>query len=153
MKINYVIIPIVAFLVATIGGLITSGGMNWYQTINLPIWTPSGSIIGAIWTTIFILSAISALIVWNRFPRGKRFSWIFITFVINAFLNVFWSYLFFGQHLLFFAVIEAVLLGVSVIVLIILIRPISRLAAILLYPYAIWVAFATYLTYAVLLLN
>jgi len=153
MKLNYIIIPLIVFLAAWIGGLITSAGMDWYKTINLPDFTPPGSVIGTVWTTIFILSAISALLVWNRFPRGKRLIWIFITFGVNALLNVFWSYLFFGQHLLSWAVVEAVLLGFSVILLIILIRPVVRLAAILLYPYLIWVAFATYLTYTVWSLN
>jgi len=37
MKLNYIIIPLIVFLVAFIGGLITSGGLEaWYQTINLP---------------------------------------------------------------------------------------------------------------------
>jgi len=153
MKLNYIIIPLIVFLVAFAGSLITSGGMDWYKTINLPAWTPPGSVIGAVWTTIFILSAISALIVWNRFPRGRRFSWIFIIFIINALLNIFWSYLFFGKNLLDFAFWEAGFLFISVVLLVILIRPVSRLAAILLYPYAIWVAFATYLTYAAWMLN
>lgn len=153
MKLNYIIIPLIVFLVAFAGSLITSGGMDWYKTINLPAWTPLGSVIGAVWTTIFILSAISALIVWNRFPRGRRFSWVFIIFGINALLNIFWSYLFFGKNLLDFAFWEAGFLFISVVLLIILIRPVSRLAAILLYPYAIWGAFATYLTYTVWMLN
>jgi len=153
MKLNYIIIPLIVFLVAFAGSLITSGGMDWYKTINLPVWTPQGSVIGAVWTTIFILSAISALIVWNKFPRGRSFSWIFIIFGINALLNIFWSYLFFDKHLLDFAFWEAGFLFISVVLLIILIRPVSRLAAILLYPYAIWGAFATYLTYTVWMLN
>ena len=153
MKLNYFIIPLIVFLVAFTGSLITSGGMDWYKTINLPVWTPPGSVIGIVWTTIFILSAISSLIVWNRFPRGRRFSWIFIIFGINALLNIFWSYLFFGKNLLDFAFWEAGFLFISVVLLIILIRPVSRLAAILLYPYAIWGAFATYLTYTVWMLN
>jgi benzodiazapine receptor len=153
MKLNYFIIPLIVFLVAFTGSLITSGGMDWYKTINLPVWTPPGSVIGIAWTIIFILSAISALIVWNRFPRGRRFSWIFIIFGINALLNIFWSYLFFDKHLLNFALWEAGFLFVSVVLLVILIRPVSRLAAILLYPYAIWGAFATYLTYTVWMLN
>ena len=153
MKLNYFIIPLIVFLVAFTGSLITSGGMDWYKTINLPVWTPPGSVIGIAWTIIFILSAISALIVWNRFPRGRRFSWIFIIFGINALLNIFWSYLFFDKHLLNFALWEAGFLFISVVLLIILIRPVSRLAAILLYPYAIWGAFATYLTYTVWMLN
>jgi len=153
MKLNYIIIPLVAFLTAGIGSWITNGGMDWYRTINLPAFTPPGYIIGIAWTIIFILSAISALLVWNRFPRDKRFKWIIELFIINAFLNVSWSCFFFSFHFLGWAVFGAAFLFISVILLIFLIRPLLRLAAILLYPYAIWTAFATYLTCVIFKLN
>lgn len=153
MKLNYIIIPLMIILVAVVGSWLTSSGMDWYGTINLPEWTPAGSVIGAVWTTIFILATISALIVWSRANRNRRFRWIIAIFIINAFLNVFWSYLFFNQYLIGPAIWGAGLLGLSVLFLIILIRPISKWAALLLFPYAGWVAFATYLTYTVWLLN
>lgn len=153
MKLNYITIPLMTILVAGVGSWLTSSGMDWYGTINLPEWTPAGSVIGAVWTTIFILTTLSALIVWSRANRNRRFWWIIVIFLINAFLNVFWSFLFFSQHLIGPAIWEAGLLDASVIALIILIWPISRLASILLVPYAGWVAFATYLTYTVWLLN
>ncbi len=153
MKPNYIIIPLITFLTAFLGSLSTSGGMDWYKTISKPSWTPAGSFIGAVWTILFILATISALIIWNRLPRDDRFKWIIIIFIINAILNVGWSWLFFGQHLLGTAIFEAALLGVSVLALIILIWPVSRLAAWLLIPYAGWVFFATFLTFKVWNLN
>ena len=153
MKLNYLIIPLITLLVSLLGSWLTSGGMEWYQKIKLPAWTPAGSVIGFAWTTIFILSTISALLVWNKFPRDKRFVWVIGLFFINAGLNIFWSWLFFNQHLIGWAAIEAALLGLSVVGLIILIGPISRLATWLLVPYAAWVAFATYLTYLIWTLN
>jgi len=153
MKPNYMLIPLVVVAVSVLGGLLTSKGMDWYKTISLPSWTPPGSIIGTVWTIIFILSAISALIVWNKAPHGTRFKWVAAIFIVNAVLNVGWSLLFFNLHLLGASVLEAGILGVSVVALIILIWPYSRSAASLLIPYAAWVSFATYLTYAVWILN
>jgi len=153
MKTNYLVIPLIVVLVAWLGGLITSAGMDWYETINLPDFTPPGYVIGTVWTIIFILTAMTALIVWNSFPRGKRFNWTISVFLVNAFLNVFWSYLFFGEHLLGLAIWDAGILAFSVALLIVALRPFSRLAAILLYPYLLWVVFATYLTYTVWALN
>ncbi len=153
MRLNYVIIPLVAFLTALLGSLLTSRAMDWYKSIAKPSWTPPGSIIGAVWTILFILGAISALIVWNGLPHDTHFKWIIAVFIINAILNVGWSWLFFGQHVLGLAIFEAGLLGLSVLALIILIWPGSRLAASLLIPYAAWVCFATFLTYKVWSLN
>ena len=149
MKLNYFLIPLATIAVAVFGSILTSGDMAWYKTIKIPSWAPPGALIGAVWTTIFILTAISALIVWNRAQHAGVFWWIAAIFIANGILNVFWSYLFFNQHLLYAAGWEAALLGASVLALIILIWPISRLASSLLLPYAGWVSFATYLTFLI----
>lgn len=153
IKPNYIIIPLITILVSVIGSFATSRGMDWYRTINLPEITPPGQFIGTVWTILFILATISALIVWNTAERTGNFKLIIALFIANAILNVLWSYMFFGAHWIGPAVIEAGLLGLSVIMLIIFIWPVSKLAAGLLMPYAGWVAFATYLTYTIWQLN
>jgi len=153
MKPNYIIIPLITVFVSLLGGWLTSSGMSWYKSINLPSWTPPGSIIGLVWTILFILATISALIVWNSLAGKNNFSLIIAIFILNSILNFGWSWLFFNQHLIGLAFFEAILLGFSVVALIILIWPMNRLAASLLILYAAWVAFASYLTYMVWRLN
>lgn len=153
LKLNYFIIPLITFAVAYFGGRVTSTGMDWYRTINLPSWTPSGAIIGAVWTTIFILTAISAILVWNKGMDIKNFKLIMVFFILNAMINFAWSYLFFGKHLIGADIFVAGLLEISVLVLIVLIWPISKLASGLLFPYSAWVFFATYLNYLIWSLN
>lgn len=152
MKKYYIIIPAITLIVALVGNIITSNGMDWYNTISLPSWTPAGSIIGFVWATIFILSTISAIIVWGRVQQKQRVI-IYSVFGINAVLNIFWSVLFFRLHFIQLAIWEAALLGLTVYILIVLIWKHSKQAAYLLVPYAVWVSFATYLTYSVWLLN
>jgi len=153
MKLNYIVIPLITFLTAFSGSLLTSSGMKWYKTIKLSSWTPAGSVIGAVWTILFILAAICALIFWNKFLHDGRWQLIVAIFILNAILNVFWSWLFFSQHWLGAATFESAVLGLSVLALVILIWPGSALAASLLIPYAAWVGFATFLTYTVWTLN
>jgi len=153
IKPNYIVIPLITIFVSVIGSTITTKGMTWYKTINLPKITPPGQVIGTVWTILFILTTISVLIIWNTAQKTDNFKLIIALFVINAFLNILWTYLFFGKHLIGPAIIEAGLLGLSVIILIIFIWPVSKLAAGLLIPYAGWVAFATYLTYLIWSLN
>ena len=170
MKSNYIIIPLAVLFAALTGSNVTSNGMEWYATINLPSFTPSGATIGSVWTVIFILAAVSALIVWNNkpglmsivkgwiglgsdLPAPLRRRFIMMVFVLNAVLNVLWSVIFFGAHNIGVAVVEAAVLGASVVILMVLIWPVSKLASWLLAPYAVWVGFATYLTYCVWVLN
>ncbi len=150
---SYIIILLIVFFISLFGSLITNNGMAWYNKLLLPSFTPSGAIIGAVWTVVFILSAISVLIYWNKAYRNLRFIVAITLFIINGILNVLWSYLFFGLHLVGASILEMIILEATVIALIFLVRYSSKRASILLYPYAIWVAFATSLAYRVLLLN
>lgn len=153
LKLNYLVIPLIAVFVSVFGSWLTDTGMDWYKTISLPEFTPPGSFIGIVWTIIFILTTISVLVVWNKFERNKIFWIIVVLFLANAFLNVFWSFLFFNQHLIGWSLIEMNILNLTTILLIIFIWPKSKFASVLLMPYAGWVAFATYLAYNIWLLN
>jgi tryptophan-rich sensory protein len=150
---GYFIIPLITLITALGGSSITTKGLDWYKKIKLPSFTPPGSTIGLVWTIIFFLATASALIVYKLGAKSERFSLIVFAFIANALLNVCWSFLFFGLHNLQLAFIEAIILEISVLVLIILIWPVSRLAAYLLMPYSLWVAFASFLTFKVLSLN
>ncbi len=154
MKLNYLVIPLVTIAVAAGGSVLTSAGVSgWYKTIKLPAWTPPGSVIGMVWTVIFVLTAAAALLVWNSPGPRPRLGLIAGLFLLNAGLNVLWSFLFFRLHLLAASGWEAVALDLTVIALIIVCWPISRGASALLAPYAGWVAFASYLTFTVWRLN
>ena len=148
MKLNYFVIPFVAVITAAVGSVLTSGGKVWYQMILTPTWTPPGMAIGIVWTVLFALATLSALIVWNHEEHhAKERRWgIGGLFIANAVLNVLWSLAFFTLHLLGAATLEAGLLGVSVLLLAIVIWPHSRFASVLLWPYLVWVCFATTLT-------
>jgi len=159
IKPNYIIIPLIAIIVSVWGNYLTDNGMDWYKEINKPSFTPPGSVIGAVWTVLYILSIISALLVWNS-PirkqsvlldlRVKIFAGVFI---LNAALNVLWSYFFFVRHEIYNAFVEAIILDLTVLILIGLSWRISKIASVLLIPYALWVAFTSFLTWSVWVLN
>jgi tryptophan-rich sensory protein len=153
MKINYFVIPALTILVAIIGSRLTASGMRWYRTIDLPSWTPPGYVISIAWTLIFAFAAISALMVWNSHARNPEFNAILIVFLVNAALNIGWSFLFFVKHEIWYSIVEMIFLALSVLMLMVLIYRVSILASLLLLPYFLWVLFATYLTVSIYNLN
>ncbi|MBU1038959.1 tryptophan-rich sensory protein [Patescibacteria group bacterium] len=153
LKINYFVIPMLVWLVAWWGGQFTSPDTVWYQNLLKPDFTPPGWFIGLAWTVLFILIAGAVLIFYNQSIRYKNFRLTLVMLVLNGFLNVGWSWLFFGQQMIGLAAIEIWLLFFSIIYLIILIGRTSRLAAVLLAPYAVWVMFAAYLNFTIWQLN
>jgi len=154
MNPSYVLIPLVTILVAYIGGQLTMRSVKtWYKTIRKPTWTPPGAVIGAVWTVLYILTALSALIVWNL-PGGASVPIVVaVLFVLNAVVNVFWSYVFFYLHRPGPAIWVCLFLDITIVLLIQFIVPLSSAAAWLLVPYAAWVTFASYLNYRVWAMN
>ncbi|HDP37214.1 MAG TPA: tryptophan-rich sensory protein [Candidatus Atribacteria bacterium] len=154
---NVLLLTICSFLVfatAGLGSYFTSVGIDsgWYDSLNLPLWTPAGSVIGMVWTILYILLVISVFILLRQVDK-RSFFLIGGVFLLNLVLNAFWSYLFFTLNKLFIAFIGALFLTLSVFLLIYLVQPKNKLASILLYPYLIWVLFASYLNLQIWLLN
>ena len=153
VKPNYFFIPLFVIITASAASYFAETGRAWYKTINLPDWTPSGSIMVLAWTIIFILSSSSLLIIWNRYASERNFRVIIILFVLNAFLIVGWNILFFSHQQLGLAFFQAILLMTNLILLIFLIWRFSPLAAYLLIPYSLYVMFSTVLSFNVWLIN
>lgn len=152
IKPNYIILPLATVAVATIGGYLTASGLDWYYGLELPALAPGGGFIGTVWTVIYILTTLSALIFWNA-PRRQHFDAIVVLFAANAIFNALWSLVFFVSHDFIAAMVEMTILNLINLALIRLLWNYERKSAWLLVPYLIWVAFATYLTYAISALN
>ena len=152
LKPNYFLIPLTTIVVAVLGSLLTDAGMQWYNTeLIKPELTPPAIAFPIAWTTIFTLTTISALIFWNKSDKKAPLTtWIALLFLLNAVLNVLWTFLFFYSQAVTEALIEMLLLEATVLALIFLIWKISKTASLLLLPYFIWVGFATYLTYQII---
>lgn len=140
-------------VVAFLGSYFTGMNRDWYDRLAKPSWQPPNSAFPVAWTTIFILTATSIILIWNAKPRTGLTYWIVGVFILNAILNVGWSALFFGNKLILPAIYDAGLIFMSVVLIMILAWPVSRAASLLLIPYAGWTAFATILTSAIYQLN
>ena len=150
---NYFFIPLFVIITASAASYFAETGRVWYKTINLPDWTPSGSIMVLAWSIIFVLSSISLLIIWNKHSSEKKFGVIIALFVLNAILIVGWNILFFSHQQLSSAFFLAVLLIANLILLIFFIWRLSPLAAYLLVPYSLYLLFSTVLTFNVWMMN
>lgn len=141
-----------ASFVAVLGASLTDIG-PWYQGLNKPSWQPPDWLFGPAWTLIFSLTALSGAISWRAARRRGDREWLIGVFALNGFLNVLWSLLFFRLRHPDWALLEVVLLWLSVLLLMIVAGRHSRMARWLLLPYLVWVAFAAWLNLAIVRLN
>ena len=153
MKLNYLFIPLIVIAVAILGNVFSNtASMLWYDALIKPGLTSADWAFPLAWTTIFFLSAAAAILAYNRSLGSLRVV-IVALFLVNAVLNVLWSLLFFRLDLIGLAFMEILLLEASVIMLITVIWRVSKTASWLLAPYAVWVAFAAYLTFEIMRFN
>jgi tryptophan-rich sensory protein len=153
IKLSSIVIIAVVVAVSVAGNVFTSSGMEWYRTLQLPAFTPPGGVIGIVWTLIYIMVAIAAILIWQVRDSSAAFKWLIALLVFNAILNALWSWVFFGIHQLGLAVAEMTLLNLTNLLIIILSWNRQRIASLLFIPYFAWVCFATYLAVAIWRLN
>lgn len=141
-----------AILVALAGGLLTTTG-PWYQALRRPAWKPPDWAFGPVWTTIFTLTAISAVLAWNADASPAARASLVAAYAVNAVLNIAWSGLFFRLRRPDWAFVEVLFLWLSIGVLIVVTGRVHGMAALLLLPYLLWVGVAACLNRAIVRLN
>lgn len=99
-----------------------------------------------VWSALYFLMGISAWLVW-RSPSQNRAA--LALFGAQLVANALWSWLFFAWHQGAFACAEVLLLLALILLTLRAFWQCSRLAAILLVPYLLWVSFASVLTWSV----
>jgi tryptophan-rich sensory protein len=141
------------FLVAAIGGLVTSTSVNdWYLTLRRPAWNPPAWVFGPVWTALYFLMGVSAWLVWKNVPPNNSRLPLAL-FGFQLLLNLLWSILFFGLQEVGWAAAEIVLLWLTIALMLVLFMRIDRLAGWLLVPYLLWVGFAGVLNFSLWSLN
>ena len=155
LKPNYFIIPLITVSVILLGGLFSRWGLPWYNDqLIRPEITPPSWVFPLAWNTIFILTTIAVLILWHQGRKKVReFATVIGLFAVNAFLNVLWSFLFFYLHWIGLALLEMLFLEITLVWLVMFVKRSSIIVAVLLWPYLLWVGFATYLTLLIFNLN
>ena len=138
--------------VAVLGGLSTDIG-TWYAGLRQPPWKPPDAWFGPAWTLIYALTAMAGVTAWRSTLSSRERDWLLIAFAFNAFLNVLWSLLFFRLRRPDWAFAEVVFFWSSIVLLMGVSWRMSRLAALLLLPYLLWVTFAALLNLEVVRLN
>lgn len=125
---------------------------TWYATVVKPTWNPPNWVFAPVWTTLYILMAVAAWMIWTRREQlGARMA--LTLFAVQLALNTLWSFLFFGMENPGAAMIEIVAMWLAIAATIVMFGRISKCAAWLLAPYLAWVSFASCLNFAIWRLN
>lgn len=148
-----VCVPLVVLLGFVAGRSVPTGADNpWYQALVKPSVTPPGWVFPVAWTTLYILIGLAVAMILNA--RGARGRGLAVAlFALQLALNLAWTPIFFGAHLVGAAVLTiAAMLALSIATTFLFAR-IRVTAAWLMVPYMVWISFAGMLTWRIGQLN
>ena len=141
---------LLGFLAATFavgaGGLAFApelGGGTWYERLPKAPWNPPGWVFGPAWTALYTLMAVAAWLVWRARGSLRAASFPLSLYALQLVLNGLWTLLFFGQQMVVAALVGLVALLVAIAATLVAFWRVRPMAGALLFPYLLWVAFAT----------
>ena len=92
------------------------------------------------------MMAVALYIIWiSRSDKGKRAA--FATFALQLSLNIAWSAVFFGGHMILGGFLVIIALWIAIALTIYRFKIVSPIAAWLMVPYLCWVTFAGVLNF------
>lgn len=141
-----IFIPVI---IGAIVGFITSSFMDYNSLVQPPLAPPS-ILFPIVWSILYVLMGVSYGILESNSLVDSDINSIYY---LQLFVNALWSIFFFVFKWRFFAFLWILLLLVLVIIMIIRFYRKNKLSGLLQIPYLLWVAFATYLNFAIWLLN
>lgn len=134
------------------GSLTESGPNSWYAALDKPALTPPGWAFGVVWPILYLLIGSAAGLIWAA-PESPLRRRALFWFAVQFALNLAWTPVYFGLHQIALALGIVLALNVAAITATVRMGAVRSLAAWLMVPYLVWIAFAAVLNLRVWQLN
>ncbi len=139
---------------SVIGGAATGPRIpTWYAQLEKPFFTPPNWVFPVAWTLLFTLMAVSFQRILRIEEAGGLRRRAIMLFCAQLVLNALWSIVFFGLASPPLGLVVIVPFFALIVATIMAFARLDAIAAALLAPYPLWVAFATLLNAAIVMLN
>ena len=125
---------------------------TFYKNINKPFFAPSPIVFPIVWTTLYILLALSIYLVYrdNNIKMTKDYNkYLLINYVANQAFQFF----FFTIKSPFLALIDTIIVFISSLYLFYESKKLNKTSSKLIIPYIIWNGFATILIISIFFMN
>lgn len=143
---------VLSLLIGFLGSVLPGVSMSdaYLSISSKPTFSPPSWVFAPVWSILYILMGTAAYLMWKQ--KGKKNVKKPLTFFfIQLVLNLLWPIIFFGLGQYFWAFIEIMLLLIMIIIMILSFSKVSKTASYLLFPYLLWVGFASMLNLAIAL--
>lgn len=153
---NRTVSVILWVIVTLVVGLVSSffqsaASDEWYNALQRSALTPPDWVFPVAWTILYILMGISVGLLYG--VRSIFTRMLNIVYLIQLVLNFFWTFLFFYMESPLLALIDIILLDIAALIFFAGAFVVHRSSGWLFLPYLLWLAFASYLNWFVVMYN
>ena len=127
-------------------------GSIWYSNLTKPILTPPAWVFAPVWIILYGMILVSVLLYSITASREKKLSG-YVYLIIHMIFNLLWSPVFFLLHKIGIAFVVIMFMDFTAVLMTVKFFKISKISGTILFPYIIWIFFATYLNLKIYLLN
>lgn len=145
-------LAIVFFIFMIVKISMNYGGLEWYQTLNLPDFIPNPQIMRWIYPALYTMIALAIFNILNHYQEYEIWSLIWL-FTTHFLFHMSWGYVFFLLKSPFWGWVVTEAMWFSLIALVVTTFYYSVLSAVLLLPYLAWLTFVTVLSFKIYQLN
>lgn len=134
---------------------ILSGGFTIYDFWVLPKFAPPRFVFPIVWTILYILiggCAGAVLSNCEKYKEADKYKGILL-FTIMLIFNLVWSPLFFGAGSFFIAYLDLIITALLTVFVICYFTNIYIITALPMFFYFVWLLFAGYLNFTIIILN
>lgn len=148
-----VTVPFILLLGFASARLAPTGDANpWFVALAKPEIMPPDWAFGAAWTVLYVFLGLALAMILHARGSSLRGTALAL-FAAQMAVNLVWAPLFFGAHLVFWALVAIGLLFVLALLTTLVFARIRTWAAVLMIPYLAWILFAGFLLYQIDVLN
>jgi len=144
---NNIVIICLTFFIPGIFAIFLRNTFADFQYLNKPPFSPPGILFPIVWSILYALMSASYIIVKNEDENNMKY------YYFQLIINALWTPLFFGLKLYFIALLDLIVLLVSVIYMTYKFYKCNKITIYLLVPYIVWLLYAFYLNFFIFLNN
>ena len=149
---SILIAVVICLLVGWVSSLLNYHSIDtWYPMLEKSSLTPPDYVFPIVWSVLYVFVGISVGLLYNVHNISKRP--LMVLFVLQLLFNVSWTFFFFTMQsslLGFVSILVLVVLGVAYFLGTLWVK---RSSAFFFLPYLLWLFFATYLNFYIVIYN
>jgi translocator protein len=147
-----------AWVALTLGAALAGAGASaqaptFYGLLQKPVWAPPAWLFGPVWSVLYALLALAAVLVYLRLPKQPQGRSGLLLFGLALVPNALWSWTFFYWHWGLASLAVIALLWAFLLATVLAFWRVQPASAWLVLPTLLWVSFAAALNAALVVMN